>query len=375
MHTHTRARARVSARRRACALRCACSLTAAAGCSDSDRAPELGVALQAAVLGAEEASALPVVCGSVLTKGPSVWFENLEVSATPYTCWRGGGSAAQETFLVDDLGRRADVASLKRLDAIAFRDRHHRIDADLRALLEKRAAAEMVPADVWFAMPPDAEWPPKDEMLALSATEREAVTSAVRAAFKKRADALAAEIATIPGHARLVRSLGGMSQTTPVLTVQADTRTLERIGDLDGVVAIGDALEDDRESSEVFYDLDEIPYMVDPVRGYDGTGVTVADITGTSGVYDSAELALAAGSCTPPSGPSYLCYCSASAPNGAPGSHTARVLGLVKNRTAGLRGGTATNARTIPGMTGPGATIRRRARVSRRRRCRVWQRR
>jgi hypothetical protein len=151
----------------------------------------------------------------------------------------------------------------------------------------------------------------------------------------------------IPGETRWVRKLGGDDQVVPVLTVEAAAPTLERIDELDDIVAVGLTQTKERPASTAWHALDEIPYMITPPASHNGTGVVVADVYGGNGMADTTYSGFASGVCTPPSGPNYKCYCPGAAASGAGGNHIAQAMGFVKNSHPSLPGGTANDATII----------------------------
>lgn len=317
-----------------------------AGCSDAGFEAELlDASMQEMIVSDDSQSKLPFACSGVVTKEVPLAFESSQRVVTPYTCWKGPRD--QQLHVVDELGAETDLETLRKEDVRAFRERYHRFDPDLRDEVARAKSDELVTADVWFSVPKEAELPEKELMVALAPREQEALSRDFRKALKRRADDMQRAIEAIGGDTRMVRKLGGARQIVPVLTLQASAENLERIGDLDGVVAVGLSQVKERPADASWYWVDETPTMVEGARSYNGTGITVADVYGANGIADTSLSGFASGSCTPPSGPSYNCYCPAAAATGSGGNHMAQAMGFVKNTDTVLPSGTAGGATII----------------------------
>jgi hypothetical protein len=290
--------------------------------------------------------------GGDCEKLPTVVYESSGRRVTPVQCRAPGGEHVSTAF-IDELGNFTTLAEELARNADARRRLKSNFDDDLAQELDLEASRTaptpaVVHADVWFAFPSalrvtraEYENANADEQRRLLLRDRTAVVEhATRVAERVRA--LGATVVT--------RSSPGLRGRGPVLTVQADRATLERIGELDEVTEIGLTELDANEKAhgEAWYHVDMFPSIVSGTPAANGSGITVADVI-TEGVYDSTHLAIEPGECQGPSGPSYKCFCPAGAPNAPTNSHMQVVLGVLKNRHPDLSGGAASEARIIAG--------------------------
>ena len=294
-----------------------------------------------------EAAQLPFSCDGPVEKAPRLILQNITDIVTPYHCRSRSGAAFAR--LVDEQGNAIELDDVRRRDALAFRDLRHRMAPELETWVAK--APTRVKAGVWFAVPDDMALSASDVFL-LSDEDRNARQDAMRKRLSELATALGTKIQTqVPGVVVASYSPGLMGQA-PYLAVQASSDQLRAIGLLDGVVELTLDIppEEEKGQMEVWYDLDQIPDLITN-GGLNGSGITIVDVLGENGVFDSTNLSLKAGSCQPVlGGPTYTCYCPAAAPH-APGteSHMQEVLGIIKNNHPSLRGGAASDATTIVG--------------------------
>jgi len=323
------------------------SVGLAAGCSDNG-GERLALVNERAVITEADAARLPFYCDGPVERAPQLILANIDDVAIPYRC--NSASGASFTKLVDDRGDLVDFDQLRMRDALAFRDLHNRMAPELEA--KAIEASGKLKVGVWFAVPEDVSRS-ASEIVLLSEAER----SNERAVVEKRIGALAAQLASrleaaVPGISVASYSPGLKGQA-PYLAVEALPDELRAIGLLDGVVELTLNIppEDEKAESEAWYDLDRIQDLIDNGE-YVGAGVTIVDILGENGVWDSYNLGLKPGNCQPAvGGPFYTCYCPPASPN-SPGSqsHLQDVLGIIKNNhPGGLRGGAATGATTIVG--------------------------
>lgn len=288
------------------------------------------------------AARLPFQCRGTLTKEPSL-IDSTETAPTEvYICWLNGKS---ETHFVDSSGHETDTDAL-RYAKKQSRLARHRFDDDLLEEVAKKPN-ETVTAHVWFDVPEEGHPPTKSDVVALSPTEVLARTSRASAALRQAADSLAKQFEAIAGKGAVVGILGGEEQITPMITVRATPQVLREIGDLDGVTAVGFAPNRDVGESTAWYYLDVVDPVANNFQGATGVGVTVADVYGGNGFPNSSMSGLAPGNCTPPSGPSFKCYCPAAAATGSGGAHMAETMGVIKSLNPALPPGVAKNATII----------------------------
>jgi len=220
---------------------------------------------------------------------------------------------------------------------------------ELEARIAKTPAR--VKAGLWFSIPGDIVLS-ASEIIRLSDADRMAVRNSSRKRLATLARSLTSRLRVeFPG-VTVASFSPGLEGQAPYLAVEASPDELSRIGRLDGVVELTlDVPPDEEEGqSEAWYDLDRIPDLITN-GGLDGTGITIIDVLGENGVFDSTDLGLKSGSCqTVLGGPSYACYCPAASTH-SPGvnGHMQDALGMIKNTHASLRGGAAKGATTVVG--------------------------
>lgn len=313
---------------------------------------------------AQQQAMLPFTCNGSLTRLPLRHYRNLDVDVTPYFCLTNGRPSVHR---VDAMGKEWSPDALRLADAAAFHSRFHRLSADLRARIVRDGESTSQLADVWFPTPlaADEKVPPKDQLLALSKAEQKSIIADHNAAIAARAHDVAAMIQRVaPGasiHADSLAFTGG----GPLLQVEARPADLRAIGDQQGIQYVGLSLraDEDRPTSTAWFDAGGFGVL--QAYGADGDGVSVADVLGVYGLYDTRYLGAATGSCDAPLGPNYNCFCVAGAPHADTGdSHMQYVMSIVKNTWqaqlgGGLPSGGAQHATMLAdsaGTRGPGTT-------------------
>lgn len=307
---------------------------------------------------ARQRALLPFSCGGTLTRLTKLHYKNLELDVTPYFCVTNGTPSEYE---VDSTGKRWTFDELRLADAAAFRNRYHRLASDLRARIARDGESVRQLADVWFPTPlqADRKLPPKPEFLALSKSQQMSIIAAHNAAVAARAREVAAMIhrvapgATVDPHSFAFKGQG------PLLQVEAAPADLRAIGDQDGILDVGLSLRksEDQPTSNAWFQAGQFDVM--QYLGLDGDGVSVADVLGSPGVYDTRYLGTAGGSCVPKHGSNYDCYCSASSPTQTGPGHMQYVLSIIDNTWQQQLGGTlpsgsARHAATLAGNGGSG---------------------
>jgi hypothetical protein len=300
-------------------------------------------------LSMDEAAKLPFACAGDVTKGGTIGDGQDGSAADMYTCWpeqtRSREPLEAHDFFVDKTGALVDLEWLrerkhqKRLET-------HRFDQELIREAALRPTEELK-VHVWFDVPEGGTLPTKAEVLTMTDAELVRATADASQALRKQADALLTAIEALPGRKQVLGMLGGEQQITPMIVLRASPEVLERIGDLEGVTEVGFAPKLDRGASSAWYPLDLGSVNGAPVVPATGAGVTVADVYGGGGFPDSTFSGLKPGSCDPPSGPNYMCYCPSAAASGSGGTHIARAMGFVKSTHPSLPHGNARGATVI----------------------------
>jgi Subtilase family len=351
---HGLALARTHARTHAPPATVFVGLLATTGCAPADKPPPEVIG---GTVSAVEAATLPFSCAGTLVKGSPAHYENLETAVTPYFCVKSAGIA---THLIDAAGSERSADDLRLAEHAAFRDKYHRLARDLRERIAQIGETTPLTADVWFAtrQADDEKVPPKPDLLAMAAADRDAVLAAHDLAIADRANEVVSTIQSLWPGIEIRQDSPAFTGGGPVLQVVAAAPALRAVGDLDGVIDVGLTLlaKDDVPASEVWYDVDQFGWPV--VFGIDGDGVKVEDILGSAGVYDSTYLGLPTGSCDPPNGANYQCFCPAAAPlagdpsgavNPCAAGHMQHVLSVIKNTWGTLRGGAARHSTPLAG--------------------------
>ena len=274
------------------------------------------------------------------------------MAVTPYFCATASGLAGH---LVDPAGNEWSPDDLRLAEHAAFRDKYHRLARDPRDKVAQVGESTPVTTDVWFTtrQEDDDKVPPKPVLLAMNHTDRDLVLAAQRLATADRAKEVAAMIEDVAPSIQVRPDSPAFIGGGPVLQIVGDTAYLRAVGDLDDVIDVGLTLlaKDDVPMSEAWYGVDNLPIMA--ALGVDGDGVSVADFLGSPGPYDTTYLAMASGSCHPPVGSDYQCFCPAAAPSAQPASsapvghspcgyaHMQHALSVIKNTWSTLSGGAA----------------------------------
>jgi len=304
---------------------------------------------------ARQQGLLPFDCAGTLTRLPERHYANLDLDITPYFCLTHDRPALHE---MDSTGRQWSPDELRIADAAAFRDRYHRLASDLRARIARDAESVRQLADVWFPTPlaADQKLPPKPQFLALSRTEQKAIIDEHNAAVAARARKIASMIQSLAPGATMDADSFAFKGEGPLLQIEAAPADLRAIGDQNGIQYVGLSLraDEDQPASSAWFNAGQ--FNVLQYLGEDGDGVSVADVLGGPGVYDTRKLDPASGSCDAPYGPDYDCYCAASSPGQTHATHMQWVMSVIKNTWgASLPSGAARHARTLADNSGDGA--------------------
>jgi len=308
----------------------------------------------------QQQALLPFDCVGTLTRLPVRHEKNLDLDIIPYFCLTNDTPALHE---MDSTGREWSPDELRSADAAAFRDRYHRLASDLRARIARDGESVRQLADVWFPTPlaADQKLPPKPQFLALSRAEQKAIIDEHNAAVAARARKVASMIESVAPVATVDADSFAFKGEGPLLQIEAAPADLRAIGDRDGIQYVGLSLraDEDQPASSAWFNAGQ--FNVLQYLGADGDGVSVADVLGGPGLYDTRKLDPASGSCNAPYGPDYDCYCAASSPGQTHATHMQWVMSVIKNTWGGaLPSGAAQNASTLADNSGeefPGGPV------------------
>ena len=271
------------------------------------------------------------------------YYPNIGTLVRNYVCHPEGPDDIPETYTVDvTRGVLEDPETLRRDDALAFKTVHYSLDAALRNRVASARPEERVQVALWFAVP-------RGDLDALAAGAEGGAADALQQAareeleqrLRERAIALRERLHQIPGVVVLSKVDTILRFGAPYIRMEAPVAALEAVGELPGVVWIGEKERFSPPSSEAYFQGTVTDWL--HAAGGDGSFRRVAILEEGSPDYWGNLSGALAGSC---GSSGYFCHC----PWGPANSHSRQVMSVVRSLNLTF-GGIAKSGLTISANT------------------------